>query len=402
MRFRYIAYSLQGGILQGNLEAATPQEARAEIVRQGNKPLRIASARRPLTLEDLLPSLFQVKTGEVVRFARQLATMLGSGSTLVGTLEMLQGETRNRILRRTIGAIREALDQGGSLSAALAQHPKIFSRLFVSVVEAGEYTGSLAPAMEQMADILEREHEARQKAMSAMMYPVAIMGLSVATLFVLMTVALPPLLKVFEQMETDIPLMTRIAIGGAGMVKANMLKIPVVIVVGAVAFVLLRRLPPVRYWLDGVRARAPVLGSMTVSSELARFSRTVSLLLTAGVPLSTALHLGLAGCNNMLIQRAFADAEEALLSGQRVAEALKRHPILPTMFVQLVTVGEESNALKRTLGDAANTYQKQHERQLAGMLSLLEPASTVIVGGIVGFIAMSMMAPIYSAMNAIK
>ncbi len=401
MQFSYVAYTIKEGVFKGRIEAPNADEARTEVVRQGYKPLRITSAWQPPALEDLFPSIFGVGMGELVRFARQLATMLESGSGLLRTLEMLHAETRNRVMRHTLGTILKTLDEGGSFSAALAQHPKIFDPLFVSVMEIGEFTGRMGPALEQMADILERQHEAKQKAMQTLMYPLAIIGLSMATVTVLMTVALPPLLTVFEDMEADIPLMTRIALGAVGVIKDNFLNILMGFVGVAVVFGLLRRMPRARYWLDAARLRAPVLGSLTIAGEVAGVARTIAMLLEAGVSLSIALRLGQSGCKNEVIRRAFADADESLMSGHGVSEALKRHPILPTMFVQLVTVGEASNSLKRTMADAANAYEKQHERRLSSILGMLEPASTVIVGGIVGFIALTMFMPIYSGIAAI-
>ena len=329
MQFSYVVYSLGEGVVKGRVDAPDAGEARGALERQGYKLLRIAPARRLPALEELFPSLYRVGTAELVRFSRQLATMLASGGSLVRTLEMLQEETRNRAMRRTLEAIRKTLEEGGSLSAALAELPKVFSPLFVSVLEAGEYTGRVGPALEQMADILEKEHEAKQKAIQTMMYPLAIMGLSMVTLFVLMTVALPPLLATFEKLDADLPLMTKIAVGGVSAIKANMLKIPIGIVVAVVVFNLLGRIPRVRFWLDVARARAPVMGSFTVTGELARFARTTATLLEADVSLATALQLGQSGCKNAVIRRAIADAEESLMSGHGFAVALRRHPILP-------------------------------------------------------------------------
>ncbi|MFQ5873206.1 MAG: type II secretion system F family protein [Dehalococcoidia bacterium] len=402
MQFNYVAYTIKNGLTKGRVEAADETEAQAEVIRQGYKPLSITPAWQPPALEDLFPSLFRVGTGELVRFSRQLATMLESGANLMRILEMLQAESGNRVMRRTLAAILKTLDEGGSLSAAMAEHPKIFNPLYVSIVEVGEHTGRLGMALEQMADILQKEHEARKKAMHNMMYPLAIIGLSMVTLFVLMTVAMPPLLSVFDQMDAEIPAMTRVAIALSGAAKAHFLKIPLVIVGTLVGFSLLRRIPRVRYLLDAARLRVPILGQFTITGELVRFARTVSMLLEAGIILSNALQLARSGCKNLVIRNAFIDAEESLIGGHGMAECLRRHPVLPAMFVQLVTIGEESNSLQRTMADAADTYQKQHEQRLNALLGMMEPASTVIVGGIVGFIALSMFLPIYSGISAIE
>ena len=402
MQFSYVAYTPDDGVLTGRVDAPTELDARADLVNRSYRILKLGPAWKPPGLEDLFPSLFKVGAVEVVRFARQLATMLTSGVGLLRTIEMLETETGNRVLRRTLAQIHQSPDEGVSLSEAMAEHPKIFSSLFTSVVQVGEHTGRLGVALEQMADILESEHEAKQKAIQTMMYPVAIIGLSMVTLFVLITIALPPLLAVFEKMEADIPLMTRIAVGGATYVKDNILKIPIGMVGLVIVWSFARRSQKISLFMDRMRLKAPIIGGFTLSAELARFSRTTAMLLEAGISLSMALQLGQKGCGNLVIRQAFADAEESLLSGHSVSEAFKEHPVLPAMFVQLVTIGEESNSLPKTMADAAAGYQRQHEQRLNSLLGLMEPVSTVVVGGIVGFIALSMFLPIYSGLDAIE
>ena len=401
MKFRYVAYNLDVGLVRGVIEAASPEEGQAALVQQGYKPLSVDLARRLPGLDALFPSLFHVSKGELVRFTRQLATMLESGGNLVRILEMLHGETKNRLMRRILYEIRERLDEGESLSEALGHYPKVFSLLLISVVEVGEQTGNLAPALEQVATIMQKEQEAKEKAIRTMMYPLAIMGLSMLTLFVLMTVALPPLLKVFKQLDTDVPAMTRIALTGVGWVQGNFLTAVVGAASVVMIFALLRRLPAVRYWMDVIQTRLPLVGSFTVMGEISSFSRTTSLLLNAGVTLSPALQQGIKGSKNLYIKKALMDSDQRLHSGQPFGEALKRHKILPMMFVQFVVIGEETNALAKTLRDAAEAYQRQLEQKLDSFLGMLEPASTVLVGGIVGFIAFSMFVPIYSGMKAL-
>ena len=402
MRFNYVAYTIELGLVKGTVEARGHADARALISRLGHKPLRVAPARRPPAVEDLFPSLFQVKKTDLVRFSRQLATMLISGGNLLRALEMLRRESRAGGMKQVLEAIHGTLDQGGSLSSALAEHPKVFSPLFVSVVEVGEYTGGLGPALEQIADILEKEQEAKQKAVKTLMYPLAIIGLSVFTLGVLMTVAMPPMLKIFDQMDADIPFMTRMMVTIVGTLTGNYRELFLAAVAMTALFVLLRRSPRARLRMDAAMARAPLLGPLVVDGELARLSRTLAMLLDADVPLSSGLQLGISGCKNLALKRAFEDALESMIAGHRLAEALERHSVIPPLFLELVWMGEESNSLKRAMSDAANGYQKQLDRRLDSLLGFLEPASTVVVGGIVGLIAFSMFVPIYSGLNAIE
>ncbi len=402
MQFRYVAYKLDKGILKGLVDARSFKEAQFEIARQGYKPLTIRKTKRFANLEDMFPSFFRVPISEQVRFCRYIAAMLISGGSLIRVLEMLEKETRNQSMRRILGDIRQSLDEGASLSIALKKHPTVFDHLFVSVVEVGEYTGRLGPALEQMADIIEKSQEAKQKAVRTMMYPVAIVGLALVTLGILMTVAMPPMLKVFDRMGAQMPLLTRMLIATFNFVKQDFMQIGVGCVVFWVLFALFRRISWVRLQMDFLQTRMPFIGPLTVAGELARFSRTLSMLLDAGVNLATALKLGISGVGNKVIRRALSDAEESLMTGHGLTTALKKHTILPSMFVELVMIGEESNSMKRTMRDAADAYQKQLEHHLNRFLAILEPASTLMVGGIVGLIAFSMFIPIYSGLNSFK
>ena len=401
MRFRYVAYSLEGGLVKGRLESPDAYSARDEIGRLGLTPLDVAPAKKGVGQDGLFQGLQQVGVGELIRFARQLSTMLGSGGSLPRTLEMLRSETRSGLMRRTLDSVRKTLDEGGGLSTALSQHPRVFGPMFVSVVEVGEYTGRLGPALEQLADSMEKEHDAKQRAIRTMMYPMAIVLLSMLTMGVLVTVAIPPMLKVFEGMDTDIPLMTRMTVSVAEFAGDRHRELILGLAGLIASLMVLRKLPKGRALLDTVQTHTPIIGPLVVSGELARYSRTLAMLLEAGVPLSTAHHMGLNGCGNMALKQAFADAENSLLAGHGLAPALKRHPILPPVFVELVTMGEESNSLLRTMRDSAQAYQRQLEQRLNGLVAALEPASTVVVGGMVGIIAFSMFVPIYSGLNNI-
>ncbi|MCI0812653.1 MAG: type II secretion system F family protein [Chloroflexi bacterium] len=401
MQYKYLAYNLDEGIIKGWVEARNAAEVRDDLVEHGYKPLDVSTGWHPPTVEDLMPSLFKVGTGELVRFSRQLATMVTSGASLILTLEMLHSDSNSRGMKRTLTAIRKTLDEGGSLSEALAAHPKVFSSLYVSVVQVGEMTGRLGLALEQLSDILEAENEAKQKAIRTMMYPLAIISLSMVTLFVLMTVALPPLLAVFENMGAEIPAMTRFIVSAMAAFKEHFVALIVSAVVFFIGFKILRRIPSFRRAMAMAMARSPILGSFIVSGEISRLSRTLSLLLEAGVTLAEALKLAIGGIKNQILRDVFLEAEESLLTGHGLSDPLKNHSILPTMFVELVTLGEQSNSLQSTMSDVADAYQKQLERQLDSLLGMLEPASTVVVGGIVGFIAFSMFVPIYSGLNAV-
>jgi type IV pilus assembly protein PilC len=401
MQYRYVAYTLTDGISKGVLDADTVTHARTEIARRGLKPIRIAPVHKLPGLEAIFPSLFSVGASDLILFARHLSTMLTSGGNLIRALDMLQSESRSGTMRKTVAAIRKSVDQGVSLSDALTEHHKVFSPLFVSVVNVGEYTGRIAPALEQLADNLEREHEYKQKAIRTMMYPLAIIALSLLTMFVLMTVSMPTMLRVFSQMGAEVPAMTRIAVNSMSWVKDN-INLLFFGVVGLIVLVaVLRRNPRTKPYVDAGLLRSPLLSGFIITSEVARFSRTMAMLLSSGVSLAAALQLSIRGCGNETVRRAFQAGEESLLDGHSLTKALKGRKVLPSLFVELLVIGEETNSLRQTLDDAAVAYQKQLERRLDALLAFMEPASTVVVGGIIGFIAFSMFVPIYSGLGAL-
>ena len=399
MQYNYVAYTLEEGVLKGKIEADTEGEARGEVVRRGYKVLRISPARKMPGLEEMFPSLFKVKTGELVRFSRQLATMVRGGSSLQRALEMLALETHNRVMRRVLGSVRKTVDQGGSLSSAFAEFPQIFNIRYTSVVEVGEHTGGLADSLEQLANTLSREHEAVQKFKRTMMMPAFTMGASLAMLVLMMTVMLPPLLSAFESRGTEVPLITRIAMAIINAVESNILFIGAAILFIGVTIAIVRRIPRTQYALHLMITRLPIVGSLIVTREMAQFSRTNSMLLEAGVPLARSLPLAISGCKNLALLRAFNAGEESLMSGHGFASAVGRFPVIPKLWVELVAVGEENNVMGRTLADLATAYENEVENRLGSIIAMLEPASTFVVGGVVLFIALSMFLPIYSGME---
>ncbi|NQW23958.1 MAG: type II secretion system F family protein [SAR202 cluster bacterium] len=399
MLFNYVAYTLENGLFKGKIEADTEGEARGEVVRQGYKILRLSPARSIPGLEQMFPSIFKVKTGELVRFSRQMATMVRGGSSLQRGLEMLESETRNRVMRRVLGDVRKMIDQGGSLSGAFAKYPNVFSTRYTSIVEVGEHTGSLADSLEQLADALAREHEAVQKFKRTMMMPAFTMGASLAMLVLMMTVMLPPLLEAFEGRGTDVPLITRIAMAVINAFESNLIYIGSAIVIIAVTVALIRRIPRTQFALHLWMTRLPIVGNLIVTREMAQFSRTNAMLLQAGVSLARSLPLAISGCKNLALLQAFNAGEESLMSGHGFASAVGRYSVMPRLWVELVSVGEENNVIGTTLSDLATAYEKEVENKLESIIALLEPASTFVVGGVVLFIALSMFLPIYSGME---
>ena len=401
MQYRYVAYTLDAGIVKGRLEAEDEQEARASLLDTGVKPLRISRAIQPPNFGKIFPSLYAVKEAELIAFGRQAATMLASGSNILRALELLEAEAKSRGMRKVMGAIKERVAAGDELSGALREHPLIFDEVFISLVEVGEYTGRLGQALEQLADIMAQQAEAKQRAIKTMMMPVFLIGSSFLMLGFMSFVALPPLLDTFRDMGVEIPLLTRIMTGATAFVVDNFIKLAIGTVTTIIVYKLLRRVPSAKFAIDVVKTRLPLMGNLTIASELGKFTRILATLLDNGVEFPSALALGMNSSKNEALRRAWEDADEALMMGHPVVEALQRHSVLPRMFIELVSVGEETNTLSRTMDELATAYQKQYEDRIEAILAVAEPVSTFAVGGVVLFMAMSVMKPILAASSAV-
>ncbi len=401
MLYNYVAYTLDQGIVTGKVEANDEAEARAELEIQGIKPLEV-KAPNQFSIDKVLSSLDTVKPKELLPMCRQMSTMLASGATLIRTLEMAQGEGTSKPLRKVLEAIHGEVSEGESLTRAMRQHPKVFDDVFVSLVEVGEHTGKLGPALGELADIMASSQEAKAKAVKAMMMPLFLIGSSLLMLGFMAFVAFPPLIATFEDMQVAVPFYTALLINGVSGITDNILPIFLSIVVVVVTYKVLGRVPSTAYWLDQAKARSPILGPILLAGELGRFTRVMATLLNNGVDLPSALRLAMSASKNAAVMAAWTDAEASLIEGHRIGEALARHSILPAVFVELVTIGEESNTLPGVATELADSYQKQFEDKIANVLAILEPVSTFSVGGLVLFMAMSTLKPILSAAQQVE
>jgi type II secretory pathway component PulF len=253
-----------------------------------------------------------------------------------------------------------------------------------------------------MADILEKEHEAKQKAKRTMMMPLFTIGASGIMLVLMLTVLLPPLLSTFERMGANMPLVTRMAVAMINWVRGDLTTILGGLAVLVVAFAVMRRIPAMRHRMHSIQARIPLWGPIVIARELAVFSRTVGMLVEAGVSLTQAIPLAISGCKNLSMKRAFEAGEESLVSGHGLTTGFRGHSVLPKMWVELVMIGEESNTLGRSMNEMADAYQKELENRLGSLLAMLEPVSTLAVGGVVLFMALSMFLPLYSGLGALR
>jgi len=399
--YRYVAATTQGKVVKGTIKATNEVTAERLLIGQGYNPIRLEVAPSMFSLEEALPTLFKVKPRDVIVFSRQLATLIRSGISLLPALEILQGQVAtSRAFRKTLGSIVDDIRGGGAFSQAIAKHPKAFSDIYCRTIAVGEQSGNLETVLNRMADYLEKQGAIAKKIGGALTYPMMVLGVGVVVVAILMTVVMPQLLGMFTAMNVELPLPTRILIAITNVLTGY----PIYFLVAgalmvAIALWLVKQ-PSGRRLLDRVRLTAPIIGPPTLMGELARFSRTTSVLISAGLNLQEIMELMPQSSNNKVIQDALNQVNEGLLLGGGLSEPMSRIDIFPPLLVQMVVVGEQTNTLDFTLGVVADFYETSAEENPRAMVGMIGPLSTIGIALLVGFIALSVIMPMYTLTGA--
>lgn len=401
MAYKYIAYGENKRIVRGSMEAASESAVEEALEHQGYQLISLKAVAAGPTLEQMLPSLFRIRAGDVIAFSRQLTTLLEAGIGILAAVGMLQEQASNRQFKRVLDSVIDDLRAGTPFSAALARHPRVFPQLYQRMVEVGERTGEPEAALKQVTDYMERENAASKKLGRAMIYPVMILVMAIAVVMLLITVALPPMVDMFDSLDTDLPLTTRILIGTVNFVSVN--KITLLLAggaLGALAIICFRR-PEIRLALDRLLLRVPIIGSISLQGEVARLSRVMSALVRGGLALPETMELAADTARNRAVKQALTEVQEELLLGQGLSGPMSQIRLFPPVLVQMVKVGEETGTLDSTLVTVADFYEAEAQAKTDAFISLIEPLMTAGIALLVGFIALSVITPMYSIMGEI-
>src|SRR2546425_7989265 len=361
-----------------------------------------AKKKEPFALHRALPSFFKPSAMDLVLFSRQLAVFLRAGVPLVPAVEALAEQASNPTLRDTLYLVRDDLISGDPISAALGNRPVAFPRLYVDMVRAGEATGRLDTVLTQVADQMERGASARRRLMSAMLYPALVILLAMLMVVVMVVFVLPSMAGLFREFDTELPLPTQVVLGVAAFARDWGLAS----ILGFIAFVvfcfLFARTPRGRRVFDRVGLALPVIGSIARDAIVERTTRTLGTLLAAGVPLVQAVELVRDTTGNSVYRRHLDNVRTQMLQGEGFAEPFASSKLFPPLVRQMARVGERTGTLDQFMREAADYYTQELELKLETALQLLEPALTVIVAFMVGFVALSVIMPIYSLIGNIK
>src|SRR5919202_910544 len=402
--FTFKALDLAGVSTIGELEADDKQQVASQLRGKGLIVLDIEEKKSPADVGDMLARFKRVKAQELTIATRQLSTMVSSGMSLLRALYVIEEQTKSDKLREALSQVRKDVEAGISLSDALRKHPEIFNDLYVAMVEAGELGGILEETLQRVADQLEKDDSLRRQVKSAMMYPALIGGFALAVLLALVTFLVPVFEKIFKDFGGDLPPITKVTVLLSHFVTGQWYIGLLLTVGGVVGFRKWKATEKGREQWDRFKLRVPFkIGDIVQKVALARFSRTYSALIAAGVPMLQAIEITGRTAGNRVVELAMQNVRESVKGGGSIATPMRAEPAaFPMMVTQMVGVGEETGALETMLSKIADFYEDEVAASLKALTSILEPLMIIVVGGIVGFIVISMYMPMFKVYDQIR
>jgi type IV pilus assembly protein PilC len=392
---RDIPYSWSGMDKKGNRvsgKSLAPDEAalRADLRRQGIAVSRIKKQ------SSAFKSGGSVKAEDIAVFSRQLATMLAAGIPLVQAFEIVGKGNDKPAMQKLILDIKSEVEGGTSLHESLAKHPLHFDDLFVNLVEAGEQAGALETLLDKIATYKEKTEALKKKVKKALFYPAAVMVVAVIVTIILLIFVIPQFESLFKGFGADLPAFTQFVINMSRWLQANGIFFGLVVAGAVYAFIYFhKRSKAMREFLDRAMLKFPIIGPILYKSAIARFSRTLSTMFAAGVPLVEALESVAGACGNIVFENAVLKMRDEVATGQRLQRAMENTGLFPNMVIQMIAVGEEAGALDAMSGKVATFYEAEVDNAVDSMSSLLEPLIMAILGVLVGGMVIAMYLPIF-------
>src|SRR4051794_29340986 len=400
--FAYSAINADGLVMTGEVHAPTVQAAREQLRARGLLAERLdeMAAGGEETLRTAFKS---VKPKALQIFSRQFATMIAAGLNVVAALVILEEQTEDPYLAVIVKDLRADVEGGMLLSEAMARHPKVFSRLYVSLVEAGEAAGILDEVLDRAAHQIEKETKIKRRVKSAMIYPSLVLAFALLTLMGMLLFLVPIFEDIFKSLDGQLPLLTRVVLAASHFMQGSWY----VLFPSLGALVLgvrkLKRTQKGRRVWDRMKLRLPMkIGDVVLKVTLARFTRTLATMVAAGVDIIKALEITGTTSGNWVIEQALVEVRTRVHEGVPIAQPMIEHPIFPPMVGHMVKVGEETGELERMLQKIAEFYEDEVDAAISALTSIIEPVMMILVGALVGVIILSMYLPMFKLLSLIK
>ena len=337
---------------------------------------------------------------ELAIFTRQFSVMIDAGLPLVQCLEILAGQQENRSFQKILNSVRGSVEGGATLSVSMKQHEKVFDALYYNMVEAGETGGILDTILQRLSSYIEKNVKLKRAVRSAMIYPVAVLGIAGMVITLLLWKVVPIFVQLFNGLDVDLPLPTRIVIGLSNFV-GSIYGLGLIVFIGAacVALKFWYGTPQGRMVIDRILLHVPVIGPVLRKIAVARFTRTLGTLISSGVPILEGLDITARTSGNAVVEKAIKETRKAVEAGRSLVDPLKETDVFPGMVTQMIGVGEQTGAMDAMLQKIADFYEDEVDAAVKDMLTAIEPIMIVFLGGVVGGVVISMYLPLFSLIN---
>lgn len=402
--FNYSVRDRAGNLVSGTLDAESQAAVARRLKSMGYAPVSITEANAGLSKEIKIPGFGggKIKLKDLAVFARQFATMINSGLSLLRALTILTEQTENKKLAEILGEVRNDVQSGNSLSGAMGKHPKVFPPLLINMAKAGEIGGFLDSVLLQVATNFESEVKLRGKIKSAMTYPMVVLFIAIMAVLGMLLFIVPTFAKMFKSLGASLPAPTQMLVTASHILKVGF---PVFLILGVAGFVVWGKVKysdRVRNVVDPMKLKLPVFGSLFQKVAISRFSRNLGTMLRSGVPILQSLDVVADTTGNVVLARATRDIQESVRQGESVTAPLRAHPIFPPMVAQMMAVGEDTGALDQMLEKISDFYDQEVEATTEALTSLIEPIMIAVLGGIIGSMIICLYMPIFSIYNHIN
>jgi type IV pilus assembly protein PilC len=400
--FQYAAVDQYGKQVRGKIEADNQQLVLSKLHEQRYHVIDVSVKGQRGAFSEKMASRKKMKLQALVIFSRQFATMINAGISIVKCLDIMEKQTKDPVLQSVLGTAMRDVKSGLSLTDAFAKHPNVFSKLYVNMVRAAELGGILDEILERVAGFLESEMDIRTKIKSAMMYPVAVLIFSVLMVTALFLFVLPKFKDIFDSMNVELPPATKILFDGSALLRQFWYVPLILIIAAAIGYKIMKSRPGGRYQIDNFKLHVPIVGEIVQKMSISRFARTFGTLVSSGVPMMRALEIVGETSGNLVIAHAVAAARESVREGQKISTPLEATGMFPTMVTHMIDVGEETGRLSEMLIKVSEFYEREVDAAVKGLTSMIEPMLIVFMGVVVGFIAVSVMGPIFKLVSSIN
>jgi type IV pilus assembly protein PilC len=394
--YQYIACSEGGEIVKGKLSAVSEDAIADMLGFAGYRLINLRPYVPFLSLGKLTQQFFPVKPNDIVLLFRQLALLLESGVSIVTALELLREQITNRTLKKVVEDIITDIRSGHQLSMAMSRHPEVFTALHCRTLSIGEQTGGLETMLKQMADHIEKEIITSKGIKGALMYPAIAAVVTIVVVGILMFFVLPAFNNLYGELGANLPTLTKLLMSLSVVLRAHALHIFLGIAIFFGIALLYIKTPDGKYRFDALMLRLPQLGRVKQLNELARCCRSISLLYMAGLPLTEIMPLVVQGSNNRVMAEALYQVQVEMLKGEGLSKPMAKNPLFLPMMVQMVKVGEETGNLDTSVQAVAQNYESEAETKTKALIGLIQPVMTLVIAGLVGLIAVSMVSAMYS------